>query len=527
MVKLPSPKTVDERFYQLQGLYVDQDSKGWETTWRSFRASLFHLCLHAAFSDFRAYAPWAKGKEVGAATFAVSLVEDHHIVTEARSKWGGVLADMAYASYLSALRLPDPDEIDNTPLRVATKLLLSSAGVFRSSGARLSREEDADVAGIDERVRIDVDEYVKHKSPENKALLAKAAQEIYSAVSDGGPLREVPCFPFAEAHGPCDLFEGKLLEHDQNMGDSLLRSALGRVGLKDDTTASDPIFLSEAQEVLTSTETSTARLAKIRSYYEGLIAPTRLDSIEFPSGDYAGFQRVRSELAGPIKNVRDQLMMIKNVLDDVSGHDAGAQLDTQAVMQVMATESDRTDVFEQLQPMYKDEAWVILIDASKSISTFAHETRGIATCLAEVATKLMRQRTQWAMFGFNNSLQIIKDFSEDYGMTTKARIGGLTQRSTTLLPDALQVAHKALSTREAGVRILVVVSDGYPSGYNDIDKKLVSVIKGFAKSDIYLMGVGVDSGAIKQYFPVNCVLSTPYEMMKTFAKSYLELAYSF
>ena len=47
--------------------------------------------------------------------------------------------------------------------------------------------------------------------------------------------------------------------------------------------------------------------------------------------------RVRAELAGPIKNVRDQLMMVKNVLDDVSGHDAGAQLDTQAVMQVMAT----------------------------------------------------------------------------------------------------------------------------------------------------------------------------------------------
>ena len=527
MVKLPSPKTVDERFYQLHGLYTDQDSKGWDMTWRTFRASLFHLSLHAAFSDYRAYAPWAKAKEVGAATFAVSLVEDIHILTEARTKWVGVLADLAYASYLSVLRLADPDDIDNTPLRLATKLLLSSAGVFRSSGGRLSREEDAQVAGIDERVRIHVEEYVKNKSPENKTLLAKAAQEIYSAVSERGPLSEIPCFPFTEAHGRSDLFEGKLLEHDQSMGDSLLRSALGRVGLKDDVTATDPIFLSEAREILASTETSEARLGKIRALYEGLIAPTRLESVEIPPGDYASFQRVRAELAGPIKNVRDQLMMVKNVLDDVAGHDAGAQLDTQAVMQVMATQSDRTDVFEQLQPTYKDEAWVILIDASKSISTIAQETKGIATCLAEVATKLMRQRTQWAMFSFNNSIQIIKDFSEDYGMTTKARIGGLTQRSTTLLPDALQVAHKALSTREAGVRILVVVSDGYPSGYNDIEKKLISVVKGFSKSDIYLMGVGVDSGALKQYFPVNCVLSSPYEMMKTFAKSYFELSYSF
>jgi len=527
VVKLPSPKIVEEKFYQLQGLYTDQDAKGWETTWRTFRASLFHLSLHAAFSDFRGYAPWAKAKDVGAATFAVSLVEDVHIVTEARSKWAGVLADLAYASYLSALRLPDPDEIDNSPVRIATKLLLSSAGVFKSSGERLSREEDAEVAGIDERVRINVEEYVKEKSPERRPFLAKAANEIYTAVNGRGQLSEIPCFPFTEAHGPCGLFDGKILEHDQSRGDSLLRSALARLGLSEDPTPTDPIFLSEAQEVLTGAETSNARVAKIRAYYEGLIAPTRLDGIEFPLGDYGSFMRVRSELAGPIKNVRDQLMMVKNILDDVSGHDAGSQLDTQAVMQVMATESPRTDVFEQLQPMYKDEAWVILIDASKSISSFAQETRGIATCLAEVATKMMRQRTQWAMLAFNSSIQIIKDFSEDYGITTKARIGGLTQRSTTLLPDALQVAHKALSTREAGVRILVVVSDGYPSGYNDIDKKLISVIKGFGKSDIYLMGVGVDSGAIKQYFPVNCVLSTPYEMMKTFAKSYLELAYSF
>ncbi len=423
--------------------------------------------------------------------------------------------------------MSEPDDIDSTPLRLATKLLLSSAGVFRSTGTRLSREEDAQIAAIDERVRIDVEDYVEHKSPENKALLSKAAEEIYAAISDGGPLSEIPAFPYTEAHGPCNLFEGKLLENDQVKEESLLRSALARVGLKDDPIPTDAIFLSEAQEVLASTETSQARLAKVRAFYEGLISPTRLESIEIPPGDYATFQRVRSELASPIKNVRDQLMMVKNVLDDVAGHDAGAQLDTQAVMQVMATQSDRTDVFEQLQPQYKDEAWVILIDASKSISTFAQETKGIATCLAEVATKLMRQKTQWAMFSFNNSIQIIKDFTENYDITTKARIGGLSQRSTTLLPDALQVAHKALSTREAGVRILVVVSDGYPSGYNDIDKKLVSVIKGFAKSDIYLMGVGVDSGAIKDYFPVNCVLSSPYEMMKTFAKSYFELSYSF
>jgi len=39
--------------------------------------------------------------------------------------------------------------------------------------------------------------------------------------------------------------------------------------------------------------------------------------------------------------------------------------------------------------------------------------------------------------------------------------------------------------------------------------------------------VGIDSSAIKQYFPYNCVLSSPYEMMKTFAKSYFEMSSGF
>jgi hypothetical protein len=528
VIKLPTPRIVEEKFYQLHGLYTDQDANGWNTTWRNFRASLFHLSLHAAFSDFKAYAPWARAKEIAGATFAVSLVEDINIMAEARTKWAGVLADLAHANYVSALRLSDPDDIDNPPLRFATKLLLSSAGVFRPSGSKSLREEDEEVAAAAERAKMKVQVALKAKAPDRRLILMEAAEVVYSGVAErGGRLPEIPCFPFTEAHGECDLFQGKLVERAQSDGGALLSSALAEVGLREDTSATDPIFVSEAREILANTESLNAKLAKVRTTFEGLIAPTRLDEVEFPSGDYANFQRVRSALAGPIKNVRDQLMLVRNVLDDVTGHESGQQLDTQAAMQVMASGQARSDVFEQLEPMYKEEAWAILIDASKSTSSFAFETKGVATCLAEVATKLIRQNNQWAMFAFNNSIQILKDFSEDYGMTTKARIGGLTQRNSTLLPDAIQVAYKALSTKEAGVRILVVVSDGYPSGYNEIGQKLVSVIKDVAKSGIFLMGVGIDSAAIKEYFPVNCVLSSPYEMMKTFAKSYFELSYMF
>ncbi|MDG7022584.1 MAG: VWA domain-containing protein [Nitrososphaerota archaeon] len=526
VVKLGPPRMLEEKFYQIQGLYVDQDDAGWDLAWRCFRASIFHLALHAGYSDFRLYAPWARGKEVAAATFAVSLVEDMNILTEARARWEGVLPDLAYASHLSALRLGHPDRIDNSSLRAAAKLLLAGSGVFRSSGTALARDEDKAVAAATEHARMRVEEAAKARS--KAPLLTEAAQEVYAAVTEFGPLPQIPAFPFTDAHGPCDLFEGKLTEENgEESGYSLLASALAWVGLREDSTPADPAFVAEARELLAERESVAARVGKMKAFYDGLISSTRLEGLEFPKGDYGTFMRIRSELAGPIKNVRDQLMMVRNVVDDTQGHDAGAQIDTQAVMQVMATKTSRTDVFEQLEPVYKDEAWAVLVDASKSTAAFAQETRGMATCLAEIVSKLARQRTQWAMFGFNNSLQVIKDFSEPYGMTSKARIGGLAQRQTTLLPDAIQVATKALNSRDATVRILVVVSDGYPSGYNDIETKLVQVIKNISKTSVYLIGVGIDSAAIKKYFPFNCVASTPFAMMKGLAKSYFELASMF
>ena len=287
MVKLPSPKIVDEKFYQLQGLYADQDAKGWETTWRNFRASLFHLSLHAAFSDFRGYAPWAKGKDVGAATFAVSLVEDVHIITEARSKWAGVLADLAYASYLSALRLADPDEIDNSPLRVATKLLLSSAGVFRTErvealarrgrGGRRRRR-----ARQDRRGGVREGQVSGEARPSSQRRPRRSTRR--SAPGGSSPRYPTSLSPRPTAHATFSTASSSSTTRPRETRCSG-RPSQGWAS-SDDTTATDAIFLSEAQEVLASTEISNARLAKIRAYYEGLIAPTRLDSVEIPPGDY-------------------------------------------------------------------------------------------------------------------------------------------------------------------------------------------------------------------------------------------------
>lgn len=523
VLKLPPPKVVEDKFYSLHGLYLDQDADGWSTVWRLFKASLHHASLHAAYSDFKAYAPWAKTRDVAAATFAVSFVEDLNLVAHARAKWPGVLPDLAFSNYISALRAADPEEISNEAVRVATKLLMRSAGVYQRGA---NKDEERDVLQTVDRATKRVAVAAKAAPQEAKANLVLAAQDVYEAVDQRGELSQIPFLPFTESHGPCDVFEGKLLEGKGNAAE-LFHSAFAALGMNTDPGPSDATAQADSREVLAGIETGNSKMRKLRHFYEGYAAATRLTDVEFPAEDYGAYMRVKSSLAGPIKTVKDQLRLVRNVLDDATGFESGQQLDTQAAMQVMASGQRRSDVFEQLELTHKEESWAILIDSSKSLKSIAHEARGIATCLAEVAKGIMGGQSSWAMFSFNNTLQIIKDFNEEYNMTCRARIGGLVQRNTTLLPDALQVVYKALGTQSAAVRILVVVSDGYPSGYNDIQKKLVQTIKDVGKTGTLLIGIGVDSGAIAEYFSTNCVLTTPYEMMKSFVKTYFEISYLF
>jgi len=282
----------------------------------------------------------------------------------------------------------------------------------------------------------------------------------------------------------------------------------------------------EAADAYLDMQSNNDRLTRIKSTYEKVAGTTRLESVNFPQGDYGMVLRVKSALSGPIANVKNQLRQVRNVLDETGGHEGG-QLDVPAAMQVVASGTLRSDVFMRLENVHKDEAWAILIDASKSISSFSHEVKGIATCLSEVASDLISKPDQWGMYSFNNTFEKMKDFEEDYGITTKARLGAVTQRNMTLLPDAMRVAHGVLASKAVDIRIMVLVSDGYPTGYQGIEKKLVETIKEIAKSGTLLIGVGINSREIEEYFTVHCVLDSPYQMMKTFVKAYLELSSMF
>lgn len=514
VLKIPIPCITDEGFYRLHGLYFDQDERSIPSIWKLFKASLYHAAFHAAYSNFKIYSDWARGKDLKTAIFSVSLVEDLQATMRGIKSWPGLKGDITYANYVSSQRL-DYSRIEDESLRIACNILLGVWGI----GVRAKNANYNELKASISSIRSMIEKSIAAKKEDREKMLIHAADIIYSEVKKGGLLREIPFFPYTEEHGRCEIFDSRLIANSIEINmvypDFMVKQ-----------NEFDKVSIQEATEFFQYMRDSEERRKKIRQRYDDIIATTKLESLEFPAEDYAEFLRVRSSLAGPIKNIRDQLRLVKNVLDETYGHESG-QVDTQAAMQVIASGNIRTDVFMRDEPIQKNEAWAILIDASKSTSSFSNEFKGIATCLAEVSNELIPVSDQWAIFSFNNSFQIIKDFSEEYSIESKARIGGIEQRNKTLLPDAMIVAYKALLSKPVDNRIMIVASDGYPAGYNGIDEKLVECVKKISSSGTLLMGIGIDSNAIKDYFNVNCVIGEPYQMMKSFVKSYLELSSSF
>ena len=80
----------------------------------------------------------------------------------------------------------------------------------------------------------------------------------------------------------------------------------------------------------------------------------------------------------------------------------------------------------------------------------------------------------------------------------------------TLLPDAMRLAARRLLVGPEEVKVMLVVSDGYPLGYPNIDKEMIKTMEWVASSGILLVGLGIGSSAIKKYFKSNLVVEETY-----------------
>jgi hypothetical protein len=66
------------------------------------------------------------------------------------------------------------------------------------------------------------------------------------------------------------------------------------------------------------------------------------------------------------------------------------------------------------------------------------------------------------------------------------------------------------------------VSDFFPAGYEGAEEKLKENIKKIERMGVGIIGIGVNSRAVKQYIRNNCVVESPFELMKKFTKAFME-----
>lgn len=523
VITLPSPRPLQEGYFTLQGLKFSGSQEAWRVLWRLFKASLYHAALHMAYSDFSVYSPWVKERDRRNSVYTISLLEDFRITCMSTRLWPGLTADLVYANCVGGLRAADPDTVSEAPLRLALKLLLSLWGLSSPRKESARPKEDDMVSEVARKTRDNLMNSVKVGRDLALTYTKHAFEDVYSFITSAGSLASIPALPHTEAHGPNHVFlntlSGKKISRENVLG------AYSAIGASDASWTEERDAV-EASELTQGFLASLEKMKNIQARYLELISETHLRGVEYPRGNYAEFLRMRSALSGPIKTIRDQLLLVRNVPDETTGHESG-QLDTQAAIQAVASRSKRNDVFVREEPVYKQEAWAILVDSSKSIAPKSLEVKQLITCLSEVTKTLIPARDLWGVYSFSDRFLIIKDFDEEYSVDARARIAGIEERSGTMLPDAIKVTAKALQAKPVDVRILVVASDGHATGYPGIEEELASTIKAVNKTGVYLVGVGVDAAELLDQFSVNCVAETPYQLMRTFIKAYLELSSTF
>jgi len=521
VLHLIKPLRLDDSHVVFQGLKFNlQNPTHKKIIWYLFKASVYHLSLHALLSDFSIYSRWARGKQPSLSIFAVSLVEDAIVNKNLKRSFRWMLPEVTYANVISYLRMKNAEELSNDISRVMASVLLDF-NVGKVKGT-IKDEAITEVKAVTSMLQ-----NIKENPTANEKI--DYANKIYDALSLFGQTFEVPSLLYAESHGTNDLFYKERPPKEEEI-QALLTETLQNTSseFKDEQklkSALQSLDGSDANLALTAWLEREKSQIKILNSYRESGKETEFEDFSFPVEDYAEFQRRREILSSPIRRILHQLRLLKNVSGEDFKQESGF-VDLQEAIQVIASKSQRTDIFVREELQTREDAWSILIDASHSLNMFKGEVRGIALCLAEVAKMLILNQNSWGMYAFNNKFYIIKDFSEKYDARVRARIGGLTHGGFTFLPDAILLAAQALTRRLEEARVLVVVSDFFPTGYDDAEERLKDNIKKVERMGVGIIGIGVNSTAVKRYIRTYCVVEDPFDLMKKFTKAFIEYSAS-
>lgn len=234
-----------------------------------------------------------------------------------------------------------------------------------------------------------------------------------------------------------------------------------------------------------------------------------------PPNEYERARRDIAHIADPLFNELERILRPDSFPRWVGGYATGSRLDLRAAMRFEARpETYRTLWQRKTLPKKRDPQILVLLDLSGSMSGERIHHGFRATVL--VAEVLERLGIQQGIFGFQDELITFKDFTEPFDASNRVRIGempaevmgrrtnGRNHPEHNWDGPVLAAAADRLRERPGNTRILLVMSDGEPSGPSDGTSELRRAVNDIlAARDVMLVGIGIgpETDHVREYYP--------------------------
>ncbi|MGD6851429.1 MAG: VWA domain-containing protein [Candidatus Bathyarchaeia archaeon] len=521
-IKLPVVQKLVEGGFLFEGQMFPSDNTGKSKLGRLFRASVMHLTTHtmAPFSKDR-IVPNKKDSIVEA--YAKQLVNDVYVNAYINAWYPDRFFDLAYANALAYKKIKESDHIFTLSTKVMSALLTQlNVGSFKNSPGVEEEKVVNQLQGEMVSLKETVMSQIAGEDVKVDAVFDAKVKLIVEALDPFGPFLEAPSLRHTESRGNCSIYRDAESGGDDFEG-LFVQSLMAMGG---DVPTVDhieqlwrPEQEAEALQAFNADYYQKMRNDKILARLKPYMGITRLRDVSFPEEDYTQYLRARSYVQGTSRRVLDILRSAYNYLDEEPRQEMG-MLDLAAVIQSLAANKPATDVFNLDEYLHPSFAWSLLVDVSNSMQVRGEFGRALAIAIAEAARELMTDPTSWTFFGFSDQLYVLKDSTESYSKRVRARIGGLRFEGLTFIPDAITIAGKMLAKRFEEQRVLVVVSDGWPYGYANMPLALKETVDDLVRKNVIVIGVGVETERMGNYFHLHSSIYTSKDLVKRFAPTY-------
>jgi len=531
VICLPNVKKLEDGTLEYQGIIFDpRNEEQIQLLWTLFKSSVYYLSLFTILYNPTLYSDLLKGKEENKALTAILLTEDAVLNAYLKVFHNDLLAEIKIADALSYYMLKPLHLVRNESLRIATSILsLYKTGMIkgRSETSLKIVKSAANALRSLESQSLETLSKLDSKFNAMKAIDAESKKESFSKIYDflsgySSPLPEVPSFLYMNHLSRNSIFERGLDLPNEMTIRNIIEEITQRLNLE--ISINYESLRNEASQHFWEWMMKEKAMQKILLKYREMGKETRFRDFVFPEHDYAEFLRRKAVHSKTIRRITNRLALYYNLTGEDFRREAGI-IDLQEAIQVIASQQQRSDIFQEDTLRYRAQAWCILVDVSLSLESFSGEVKDVILCLTEVSRKLFHDSRSLGVFAFDDRFYIIKDFTENHNRTVCARIGGIKHSGLTYLADGIKLAVESLKRRYEESKILIVVSDGFPMGYRGASEEAKEEINAALRSAIHIIGIGIDSRGIRDYFPVYCIVKTPYELMKKFVDTFF--SYSF